>query len=379
VSCEPAWRVDNAQSAPSSDGVCRIWCRPGFHTIERATLLALLDDAAPQDPTRVLCEPCVQRPNVPCPLPPPNNCQLERLQQQCDDGNYACGDLCVRCPTRLGPLQLWTRDCDVICVPNAYMSLDGTRCIPCASLPVPSHAPYTGYRALWNATPGARWWPRAYDPPHLRPRSSAQTQEEPRAGLCWPCSTLVRAGLWDISEPCTTLPSPWRARALPPSPDDGDSVLSMPRQRRLLAQAYTLDRRMLRWSSLSNISFYRSAPKAHVLCPPGMYADAGARCVRCPRGTEGAADGSCRLLTAPAASNKKRRCVRGAKPRTFEPELCACRVGTYLFNNSACRRCPIDTVSLTASNAPCFSRHHPNYAEAPAASVNATSYADTDP
>ena len=338
--------LDHAQPAPSSDGVCRVWCRAGFHTIERASLLAVLRPWEPQDPARVLCEPCVQRPSVPCPPPPPD-CR-DTPQGGCADGTYQCGADCVRCPAALGPLQMWARDCAVVCVRDAFMALDGARCLPCASLPVPDRAPYAGFHAYWNATPGARWWPPAYDPPHLRRRGGG---EEVRAGLCWPCPVLVRVAPWDLADgdPCAAQPSPWLARALPAPPADGVLRLGA---RRLLAQGYTRDRRRLRWSS--NTSFFQApAPGQQPRCPRGWYADAGPRCAPCPRWTEGAADGTCRLVARERApAGNETRCVRGASPRAFEPSLCACRPGTFLADD-ACRRCPPPTVSFTASNAPC--------------------------
>jgi hypothetical protein len=59
------------------------------------------------------------------------------------------------------------------------------KCIPCPPVAF-RNAPFSSYAyALFNATPGKRWWPKEFDPPHmpLRPRDT----EEPRAGVCWPC------------------------------------------------------------------------------------------------------------------------------------------------------------------------------------------------
>ena len=382
------------QPAPSADGVCRVYCRAGLHTIDRASLLAVADPTQPQDPSRILCEPCVQRPSVPCPPPPPPPCApsstpcLSAENEQ--GGSYQCGDLCVRCPGQLGPLQVWATGCTVACVRDAYMAFDGKSCVPCGRLPVPAHAPYAAFHATWNATPGRRWWPRAYDPPHLTKQRRGANDDETRSGVCWPCAVYVRIGLWDSrsGDPCATLPSPWLPQRAPNNNNDAVDVRLGGGGRRLLGQAYTLDRRQLRWQTASPqppFFFQLSQQLQPPQCPRGWFAGVG-QCVRCPRGTRGASDGTCRLALGGVGvvsghdRKKEAACVRGASPRRFEPALCACRVGSYLDvakqddNQTAtvCRRCPADTVSRTLSNAPCVPLPFPAAAVVATTSHNET-------
>ena len=374
ATCPPGERADDADGcaacalaagammvpAPSADSVCRGWCRDGYHTIDRASLRVVDDPTRPQDPSQVLCEPCVHRPSVPCPPAP----SCSPAVSDCGAGAYACVGLCVRCP---GPppaaLQMWVGVCEVACVRDAQL-LMGPGCTPCSALRIPDGAPYVGYHATWNATPGVRWWPRAFDPPHLRPRRLAEEgEEEERAGVCWPCATHVRAGLWgaDNGDPCETLPSPWQPQ-LPASTLDAGAQVRLhgggQQRRRLLAAAYTYDRRRLAWNASFAVPRKKRTAMPPLACPRGWFADARPQqCVRCPRGTRGARDGTCRLLLLspqtpppPAAGE----CPHDALPRPFEAGLCACRPGAF-YDASArrCRRCPPHTVSRTLSNAPC--------------------------
>ena len=226
--------------APTADAICRVQCRPGFHTLVDGEVLLLVDGG--QDPARTACEPCAQRPRLPCgtcpagtAAPAPCTPCLDAVALGCPPGTYAppCpgGAVlqpllgCLRCPPSLilaapednVPGRWPTRfflppgavpppdaayiiptttetDCLTACVPDAMLvQLGGGRrlCRGCDTLPVPYGAPYRSYAARWNATPGRRWWPAGFDPLHLPPRAHrAISPIEPRAGLCWPCPLL---------------------------------------------------------------------------------------------------------------------------------------------------------------------------------------------
>jgi hypothetical protein len=63
-------------------------------------------------------------------------------------------------------------------------------CVSCAKLlpPPPVGAPFNTYYSLFAAKNGKRWWPEAFDPPHLPLRAATLGDtSEVRAGVCWPC------------------------------------------------------------------------------------------------------------------------------------------------------------------------------------------------
>jgi hypothetical protein len=250
----------------------------------------------------------------------------------------------------------------------------GDACVPCATLPIPPGAPYVVYRALWNATPGVRWWPPAFDPPHMRPRPSlstaaaAEEEEEPRAGVCWPCAATTQAPYYYSDDPCGLIT---------PKHNEEEELqiirLPIPKKRRLLhlllapstRTAYTLDRRRLEWTPLTpepRPLRNRAAPPPR--CDRGWTIEEPRhlrpRCVPCPPWATTTAtddDASSSVCVPIAPSKKKRRtpCPMAlALPQPFAEHLCGCIPGTELdANRSACVRCPRGTVSRSLGNAPC--------------------------
>ena len=368
--------------APSSDSVCRIWCRPGFHTLMRSTL-RVVTDGYPQDPSKIVCESCTKRPGLPCPMCPAGtlgphclpyvsaSCVAPRTYApQYSPGGTVASLPCLLCP----PLQAMrmampvTSDpCASVCQPDTYEGPGA--CVPCHNLPVPVGAPYLGYRSLWNATPGSRWWPEAYDPPHLPPRSYGV---EERAGRCWPCPVWSLSRASDSLDPC------------PSSSQMASSVWTIPNnepQRRRLMEscttAYTLDRRRIEWCAPLSRSVVAAVPTTELTCPSGWVVENAMhlrpRCVACPAGTI-QTETQCRLcpLRTPvsevgstqcqrhAAIRPPTMCVARAQAQPFESQICGCVPGTFLdaSKNHTCQRCTQGKVSHTLSNAPCTPPAH---------------------
>jgi hypothetical protein len=247
--------------APSADAVCRVWCHPGFLTLAIDTLRPVDDNALlPQDPSRIACQACTKQPRLlcaqcpvgtlaphcaPCVAPVCTHPTYAPAAETCPGG--AAGPMpCLLCPP-LGDRRAWVAPpCVSACVRDTYAAY-GDTCVPCATLPIPPGAPYEVYRALWNATPGVRWWPPVFDPPHMRPRTSTATtrqaaeEEEPRAGVCWPCAATT----------CGLAPNKQQQPT-----DEVLLIIRLPIQKRRLlvhsllhnkrtTTAYTLDRRRI--------------------------------------------------------------------------------------------------------------------------------------
>ena len=365
--CVPCAVIPNTLLAPSFDAVCRVWCRPGFLTLDAKTLWPVADASQPQDPAHIVCQACSKQPKQPCP-----QCPIGTLAPQCKacvaptcapptyastaacPGGPAGPMPCLLCPTP-GPFREWVAPpCVEACVRDAYpSSADG--CTPCSTLPIPPGAPYHLYRALWNATPGARWWPRAYDPPHMRPRANDGALEA-RDGVCWPCATTTQTPYG--GDPCGISTQ---------APTDVQRI-TIKLTRRLLLQsaptatrsAYTLDRRRIEWPLPPPRPLPRNRAAPAPACAPGWTIEEPRhlrpRCTPCPRWASrvDALTGAC-LPDAPTDKKKPGGCPMAlALPQPFTPQLCGCIPGTELHaNRSACVRCPKGTVSRSLGNAPC--------------------------
>lgn len=355
--------------APSTDATCRVWCRPGFLTLSRDTLWPVADASTPQDPARIMCQACSKQPRWPCP-----QCPVGTLAPRCTPcvaptcaaPTYASSAVCpggpagpmpcLLCPT-LAPLREWVAPpCVSECVRDTYATPEGD-CAPCADLPIPPGAPYLLYRSLWNATRGARWWPPAFDPPHLRPRT-AEKDDEARAGVCWPCATTTQTPFG--GDPCGIAASPSTATVV--------QTLSTRGRRRLHSAstltnmaAYTLDRRRIEWTVPPPRPRPRNRAAPPPECAPGWTIEEPRhlrpRCVPCPRWASrvDALTGAC-LPDAPSKKKRQGGCPMAlALPQPFfSDQLCGCIPGTQLdANRSACVRCPRGTVSRSLGNAPC--------------------------
>ena len=226
TACPPI-AVDNAVYVPSNVTTsCKIRCKAGYHTILKATgevIPFALDQAF--NPSLIECAECGLR-ALPCPL---LSCQpgetivqvagitprfrclpcLSSYGMTCPPGTFA--DTCpggivpqLRCVLCTQPLPADGRfyipyqpiddmrhtQCPTACPTDTILYNNGT-CLSCNLLYSPIQgAPYTSFFALWNAEPAPRWWPTAYDPPHLGVRpvnAQGKTLSETRAGRCWPC------------------------------------------------------------------------------------------------------------------------------------------------------------------------------------------------
>lgn len=187
--------------APSSDAVCRVQCRPGYRALAADDDTPLFNDQL--DPAQARCEPCERRPHLPCPRQCPDRLTLAPdgtcvpCLAACPPGTFPppCtpgmpqSPVCLACPAhRREANRFFLHHCDTACIPGT-VERDG-ECLPCALLfpPPPRGAPFVSYSyALPNASPGARWWPPEFDPPHLPLRSIVDPLHERRAGVCWPC------------------------------------------------------------------------------------------------------------------------------------------------------------------------------------------------
>ena len=106
--------------------------------------------------------------------------------EACPLGSYPLNGDCFTCPFRPNRFFIGsTGKCQTQCIAGTYPA--DRKCLPCP--PVAFHnAPFSSYAyALFNATPGKRWWPKEFDPPHMPLRTI--NDMEPRAGVCWPCPT----------------------------------------------------------------------------------------------------------------------------------------------------------------------------------------------
>ena len=410
---------------------CRIWCRPGYHAVNRADGTPLLDaqPAEGLDPLVVRCDDCARRPALPCgmcppgasfafggggctPCPPTVCPDAGTFPVPCPGGSVAAVvGVCAACPP-LPPNQIYVTAATAAegggaedeggCQDSVRCADDhgGPACTPCATLAIPAGAPYTRYHATWNAPPAARWWPPAFDPPHLPPRSAAApTASSSRAGLCWPCQpgpfcdAPTTGALFVMIVPA----APIRTKL-----SDASSAYRRPPQqrRRLLAAATCAATAAVRLAPSGDVLEWcaavgagagaaSGAPQAQALCAPGhALVDARQPFPRCEPCRAGAfeAGGVCRLCPAetPHSRRGSTACralacatrphgTRCAHAQPFQPELCACLPGHYLFtppsatttngddrNNNAtaaeapeCRRCPEGTISRTLGNAPC--------------------------
>ena len=223
--------------APTRDGVCRVHCRAGYHTLlapdDALLLLPLAEEGV--DPALARCEPCERRPQAACPLCPPGtaapNCAPCAASTACAAGAYpvtcpgggvgqstpgclACSNLLLLPSRRLfvtaaliqpPALRAYlllllpntpptAAECAVTCAQDSMPVVGPDFCMACALLPIPRRAPYRRYEAAWNATPGVRWWGAAFDPPHLPPRPPPHAPWERRAGLCWPVVVAAHEG-----------------------------------------------------------------------------------------------------------------------------------------------------------------------------------------
>ena len=183
------------------------------------------------------------------------------------------------------PLPSTLPDCAVACVDGSMLRIANgvhDRCVACLDLPIPDHAPYHHYASRWDLEPGVRWWPPAFDPPHL-PLRLSPLASEPRAGLCWPC------------------PLVWEADALLFQYCAG------------LNTTTTRGRRLLQTTT---------ATAAEAVCPPGTFVAKGhdctsmrARswCVPCPRNTRCTRYGPvpCGPNEMSAPRSTRRECVPG--------------------------------------------------------------------
>ena len=376
VACAPGITPFGAVLAPSPDSICRIWCRPGFLTLAYDTLLLVANADQPQDPARVVCQPCSKQPRLPCAQCPSGTlaphctpcvapyCAPPTFAPATCPGGAAGSMPCLLCPP-LGALREWVAPpCVSACVRDTH-DVQG-RCEPCSTLPIPKGAPYIVYRSIWNATPGMRWWPSVFDPPHMPPRTLTTRTAEERAGVCWPCDTTTRTPYG--GDPCGTLVNP---------PDAPTIVLHIPLSaRRLLVsaqppeypprtmRAYTLDRRRLEWTLPPPRPIPTLRPRPPPVCAPGwvVYDARHVRpqCVPCPPWASPGVNGVC-VPTPQKRTHRRVGCPMAlAHPQPFDRHLCGCIPGTELnANGSACERCPRGTASRSLGNAPCVSTAPP--------------------
>jgi hypothetical protein len=392
--------------APTQDSVCRVWCRPGFLTLLRSTLQTV-SGFEPQDPTQVTCVPCGQRPSLACPTCPPGTlaprctpcvapraCPVSTYAPEGCVGGAAKPMPCLLCPAPLPPLRFFTGNgCTSACVRDTFYDPLTQQCRACRELPIPTGAPYALYRALWNATPDTRWWPSAYDPPHLPPRKNPYVDQsaavvlapESRAGKCWPCALSVRFVDDTSSDPCAIpISSGFDRVRLPVSLSfsftfhHADTKNKNTRRRLLLSSsssnggggarllpaseatrcrsAYTLDRQWLEWcvppphsDGAAAVTVNRMVgserPPPRIHCAPGTVVEDPwhpyPRCRPCPRGTWASPEGECRLCASPTPAGASAcppppprstsSCVdRLSHPQPFHPTLCGCLPGTFL-------------------------------------------------
>ena len=281
--------------APTRDGVCRVHCRGGYHTLlapdDALLLLPLAEEGV--DPSLARCEPCERRPQATCPTCAPGTaaptCAPCAASTECAAGAYPAtcpgGGVgqatpgCLTCsnllllpssrvfvtvaliqPPALRAYLLLPQphddepsflECAVTCAKDSMAIVGPDFCMACAQLPIPRRAPYRGYEASWNATPGVRWWAAPFDPPHLPPRPPAHAPER-RAGLCWPILIMP--------QPLLLMPFD----GVPfDNPNNDDVVMRRP-GRRLMMQTTTI--------TITG-------------CPVGAYLEREAyrRCLPCPR------------------------------------------------------------------------------------------------
>jgi hypothetical protein len=298
---------------PTSDSICRVQCKPGFHTISILDYSVISSTA--NDPSKILCEECFNRPTIPCPTTSCNfgyqpsgslciPCQ-KSADMGCPEGTYAppCpgGRVtqmvgCLTCPMNslliiaaiddYVPGQWPTRkfvgsgggsvivnninnDCSTACVDGSVQvkRSTGIVCVACSKLlpDPPSNAPYSKYSSMWNASDGVRWWPAEFDPPHLAPRPTwTMFAMEKRAGICWPCPNLPQIN----GDPCFTT-------STEPPPRGGvvsSNTISITDQ-----QPWVMDSGPLRRRLLSSSTTQEFCSQGNYPVPP-----LGAWCAVCP-------------------------------------------------------------------------------------------------
>jgi hypothetical protein len=249
----PNTLAGRAALVPTGDSICRVQCKPGYHTINLKDFTVISSISIGHDPSQILCDECSKWPGLACPTLSCSPgyqqkksgfctpCQTS-FEMGCPKGTYApqCpggGGVtqvgwCLTCPIHLllvanaaddiVPGQWPTRifvpysivktsgvtlvgegDCPTACVDGSVQVNTGIKvvCMACSSmLPAPpDNAPYKTFSSSWNASDGIRWWPPEFDPPHLSSQKSwfNSNQMEKRAGVCWPCPPLPLMG-----DPC---------------------------------------------------------------------------------------------------------------------------------------------------------------------------------
>lgn len=424
--CTPCVELNTLQGravpVSTNDSVCRVQCKPQYHTIWRASLQVVQREDA-YDPALIDCEDCALRP--PCPLVntcPPNETLLQQrcvpcltsLQMRCAPGTYAppCpGGFvpqmgCLACPTPLLPLQFFLPYslekviCPTACVAGTVWRWN--RCIPCASLfPIPPNAPYTTYYSLWNAKDGTRWWPEAYDPPHLGIRAWLS---ERRAGLCWPCPISTRPpppyyadgdlctwpatdttlsvpywdiGTWVLLQNLTlSLPDFWKTSDKPQRRLLGEACEKGFYRKNATCVACPPNHRCSDGNSKQRCGSFARAPRgasrchcitdfeesgpqcelvrqplpADRLCVPNFTFSSLLGCVPCPANTRTTLPGqACAYIAVPTM-----QCEKTQMLLPYPTMQCVCGPGREPSDqNGRCRLCPLHHFSSHAGLSPC--------------------------
>ena len=305
-----------AVMVPTEDATCRVRCRGGFHMVSVAEgthgqvlLLNSAFNGGGWDPSEIECVPCVRRATLECPaecpwgtLAPhctpcdyanrmPINCTLPgTMPPPCSGGPLLSA--CIVCPQLPhGFVYVTPGTCDTACMNGYGASTIG--CMACSRLFVPRGAPFLRYDARWDAAPARRWWPAAFDPPHLPPRPTLRfgheqtLRLEPTASVCWPVRE-EEGGDGDGYAAAFMLP------AIVVTSHQAEASRRRGRRRRLLHfQAVTdcppgtFRARLLRW---------RCAP-----CPPGFRCPGGKTAPRLP----------CPMTTTTTTMGACAACIRG--------------------------------------------------------------------
>ena len=429
----------------SNQSQCRVVCNEYYHTIDvssRQIIAPNLQNG--HDPLDIFCQSCFQRSDTTCQstLSCPENQYIDvagtqclpckdSIQKACAPGFFApkCvgGRIpqpdCVNCP-RLDILAnpsdrvpyTWpsrffiphtakfTRQykdlseqdqvCPFRCVANSIY-VNGS-CVACMVL-FPTPPPQTTYIALWNATPGLRWWPRENDPPHLPQRTynllTLELLPELRNNTCWPCPLnsiqhpyesneheICKAPTSSSSLQVFTITqnfSFWPAK-------NGTSPINTKRRKLLSHQQFDTEKHRGILDIQNNSWLAHSCPPGHYPGPPMAY-----WCTKCPKNyychsdtlfpcppksytpTDGGAARitQCQCLPGLAMSSSTHSCVleslsmqpntspvlcpRGSQPSKTSSSaallVCLpCIPGTYEFNG-VCAPCPLHHHSDTGS------------------------------
>ena len=176
IPCDVAETSSSIRLLPTATPQCMATCQDRYMPHIQGRPMPLNSAWPIQDLT---CKPCTT-----CVV----NTNTTQCDRKCPLGYYAdCRyPECIQCPPTPNTIFIpAAAECATACVNNMVM-----RITPPALLPTCVQCP-TNYYAVWNATPGKRWW-----------WTTPQTQNVRRAGICWPCppGTTTLQGAADLCQ-----------------------------------------------------------------------------------------------------------------------------------------------------------------------------------